>query len=228
VLPESQPEKEQVPGEKLIRGKRVRSRCIGMSLNKMRIIVGVAMIAISLITVDSRSFGDTTPQKGDVLPDITIPVPQNNTDKDYLGLKAGAFFKIPQIKAEVVIIEIFSMYCPYCQREAPEVNRLYNLIEHNPGLKGKIKMIGLGPGNTKFEVQVFKKNYNVPFPLVPDEDFSLHKSFGEVRTPYFFGVKINNDGTHRVFYSELGGLQGAERFLGLMVKLSGLNPGGAQ
>jgi peroxiredoxin len=212
-----------VSGEKL-----VRSGGIGMSLNKMSIIVGVAMIVISLITLDSRSIGGTAPQRGDVLPDITIPVPQNNTDKEYLGLKAGAFFKIPQIKAEVVLIEIFSMYCPYCQREAPEVNRLYRLIEHDQELKGRIKMIGLGTGNTKFEVEVFKKNYNVPFPLFPDEDFSLHKSFGEVRTPYFVGIKINNDGTHRVFYSELGGLQGAEQFLRLVVKSSELNGGGSQ
>jgi hypothetical protein len=88
-------------------------------------------------------------------------------------------------------------------------------------------LIGLGTGNTKFEVEVFKKKYGVPFPLFPDEDFIFHKSFGEVRTPYFIGVKINTDGTHQVFYSKLGGLEGAEQFLRLMIQGSGLNEGGA-
>jgi len=199
-----------------------------MSRRKAVTLLSVVAIAVSLAVVNAHSFGATAPQKGDVLPDIKIPVPLNNDDKAYLGVEQGAFFTIPQIKAAVVIIEIFSMYCPYCQREAPEVNRLYSLIENDPRLRGKIKLIGLGTGNSKFEVEVFKKKYNVPFPLFPDEDFMFHKSFGEVRTPYFIGVRINTDGTHQVFYSKLGGLEGAEQFLRLIIRWSGLNEGGAQ
>ncbi len=199
-----------------------------MSHNKAGTLLWVVASVISLVLLNSQSFGAKTPQKGDVLPDIAIPVPYHATDKAYLGIAQGAFFKVPQIKAAVVIIEIFSMYCPYCQREAPEVNRLYTLIENNPALKGKIKLIGLGTGNTKFEVEVFRKNYTVPFPLVPDEDFTMHKGFGEVRTPYFIGVRINADGTHQVFYSKLGGFGAAEEFLKLVVQFSGLKEGGAQ
>jgi len=199
-----------------------------MSHNKAGTLLSVVAIVILLVLLNSQAFGGKTPQKGDTLPDINIPVPKSDADKDYLGLKGGAFFTIPRIKAPVVIIEIFSMYCPYCQREAPEVNRLYRLIENNPALKGKIKLIGLGTGNTKFEVEVFRKNYTVPFPLVPDEDFTVHKGFGEVRTPYFIGVRINADGTHQVFYSKLGGFGAAEQFLQLVVQWSGLNEGGAQ
>ena len=171
----------------------------------------------------SLAFGSNVPPvKGDVLPEIKITVPQNATDRSYLGLEGKGFFKIPQIKATIVIIEIFSMYCPYCQKEAPEVNRLYSIIEGNTDLKDKIKLIGIGAGNSSFEVEVYKKKYNVPFPLFPDEDFSIHKCIGEVRTPYFLGVKINDDGTHRIFYSQLGKFKGAEPFLELMLQVSGL------
>ncbi len=199
-----------------------------MSHRKAGMLLRVAAIVLSLVLLNSQPLAARTPQKGDVLPDIAIPVPPDDADKDYLGIKGGGFFKIPWIKARAVIIEIFSMYCPYCQREAPEVNRLFNLIENDPALKGKIKLIGLGTGNTNFEVEVFKKKYNVPFPLVPDEEFTVHKGFGEVRTPYFIGVRINADGTHQVFYSKLGGFGGAEEFLKLVVQSSGLNEGGAQ
>jgi len=193
--------------------------------NKMKgIPISVATIAIFLTLLHySLVFGSNVPPlKGDVLPEIKITVPQNATHRSYLGLESSGFFKIPQIKAKIVIIEIFSMYCPYCQKEAPEINRLYSIIEGNPDLKDKIKLIGIGAGNSSFEVEVFKKKYNVPFPLFPDEDFSIHKCIGEVRTPYFLGVKINNDGTHRIFYSQLGKFKRAEPFLELMLQESGL------
>jgi len=183
----------------------------------------LATIAILIVLFQSLAFGSNAPPvKGDVLPDMKITVPQNATDRSYLGLERSGFFTIPQIKATIVIIEIFSMYCPYCQKEAPEINRLYSIIQGNPDLKDKIKLIGIGAGNSSFEVKVYKKKYNVPFPLFPDEDFSIHKCIGEVRTPYFLGVKINDDGTHRIFYSQLGKFKGAESFLELMLRESGL------
>jgi len=165
------------------------------------------------------------PAVGGPLPDFSLPMPKERADKTYLDISGSFFsgtFKIPQIKANVVIIEIFSMYCPYCQAEAPNVNSLFNKIESNPALKGKIKLVGIGIGNSDYEVGVFKKKYNVAFPLFPDGDFKIHKLMGEVRTPYFIGVRINPDGSHQVFYSKLGAFEGVDQFLNQMIKLSGL------
>lgn len=162
------------------------------------------------------------PEKGETLPVFNLPIPKNPAEKVYLGLSGEGFFKIPQIKAKVVIIEIYSMYCPFCQKDAPGVNELYHLIEKNPDLRGKIKMIGIGAGNTLFEVETFKKTYSVPFPLFPDKDFSIHKVCGEVRTPYFMVVKINDDGSHQIVHSQLGNYPGAAPFLETVLKASGL------
>ena len=162
------------------------------------------------------------PEKGEVLPVMNLPTPKNPDERSYLGLSGSGLFKIPQIKAKVVIIEIFSMYCPYCQKDAPGVNELYRLIENNADIKNKIKLIGIGAGNSSYEVEVFKKTYNVPFPLFPDKDFTIHKACGEVRTPYFMVVKINEDGTHQIVHNQLGGYPGAEPFLELVLKASGL------
>jgi thiol-disulfide isomerase/thioredoxin len=166
------------------------------------------------------------PAEGGPLPVIKLPIPKVSGEKDYLGLKGEGTFTIPQIKAKVVIIEIFSMYCPYCQNEAPRVNELYNAIENNPDLKGKIKIIGIGAGNTPMEVDVFRKKYQIAFPLFPDVDYYIHKVCGEVRTPYFIGVRINENGTHKVIYSKLGGIGDANQFLELIKKLSGLKKEG--
>jgi peroxiredoxin len=177
-----------------------------------------------LAVTSSLTAAGSPPVVGGTLPDIKLPIPKDSAEKNYLDLGFFGFgtFKIPEIKAKLVIIEIFSMYCPYCQREAPNVNQLYAKIEQNPALKGKIKIIGIGAGNTSFEVGTFKKKYNVPFPLFADEDYVIHKTLGEVRTPYFIGVKINSDGSHQVIHSKLGNLEGVDQFLEMIVKLSGL------
>lgn len=158
------------------------------------------------------------PAVGGMMPEVVLHVPQQAEEKAYLGIKSGEQFKVPQIAADVVIIEIFSMYCPHCQKDAPRVNELYSLISTRSDLKNRVKMIGIGAGNTAFEVQLFKDKYKVPFPLFPDEDFKIHKLLGEVRTPYFIGVEIRADGWHRVLFSSVGAIEEFQGFLDYLLK----------
>jgi len=194
---------------------------------KKRIVFRMLSIIIALICAVPVMAAPQPPAAGGLLPDMKLAMPKDSGDKSYLGLSFGfGSFRIPQIKAQVVIVEIFSMYCPYCQKEAPKVNELYMKIEQNPELKGKIKIIGIGVGNSNYEVELFKKRYNVLFPLFADGDYIIHKQLGEVRTPYFIGVNIKPDGSQQVFYSKLGAFESADQFLEMMIKLSGLQLGG--
>jgi thiol-disulfide isomerase/thioredoxin len=197
------------------------SRKEGTGMSK----IGICLFIIVIFFTGFISYtlaATVSPSKGDVLPKINLPIPKSPDENKYLGLSGVGTFRIPQIKAKIVIVEVFSMYCPYCQKDAPRINEMYQTVENNPGLKNRIKIIGIGAGNSAFEVEVFKKTYSVPFPLFADKDFSIHKLLGEVRTPYFVAIKINEDGTHQVVHSQLGDFQGAEPFLELIMKASGL------
>ena len=176
--------------------------------------IQILALGFCLFVISQASIAETSPPaEGGSLPELIL---QSPTDPDHfriLGLSNQPTFTIPQINASIVIIEIFSMYCPHCQSEAPRINDLYQKILKTPKLKDAVRMIGIGVGNSKFEVEFFRKTYSVPFPLVPDGKFTIHKQLGEVRTPYFIAVRINPDKTHRVFYSKLGAIDNPDQFL---------------
>jgi hypothetical protein len=50
------------------------------------------------------------PAEGGVLPVFDLPVPAAGPEQDYLGVAGKTVFSIADIRAEVVIIEIFNMY----------------------------------------------------------------------------------------------------------------------
>lgn len=159
---------------------------------------------------------------GDPLPAISLASPEVEAQRAYLGLKEAGPFSLTDIAAELVIVEIFSMYCPHCQREAPKVNQLYQLLLDTPELRHRVKLIGIGVGNSPMEVDFFKDTYEVRFPLFPDGDFAIHKALGEPRTPYFMGIKIGPDRKASLVYANLGGFEDPADFVKEIMTKAGL------
>ena len=150
---------------------------------------------------------------GKQLPAIKLATSKDQSLRNYLGLQEKASFSVEEIKCEILIIEIFSMYCPHCQKDAPAINELYELIENDKKIAGRVKLIGIGAGNSAFEIDVFKKKYKIPFPLFADADFTILEEMGNVRTPYFIGICNQGKMKNRIFFSQLSGFNGAEEFL---------------
>jgi len=155
--------------------------------------------------------------------DFSLPVPVDETQKQALGLSMEGQFFLGQIDADFVIIEIFSMYCPICQREAPNVNKLYRLIQGRPALKNRVTLIGIGAGNSPFEVNFFKEKYDIKFPLFSDPDFTIHKKIKNVRTPHFFGLLMQEDKKFKIVYSQSGEVSNPEVFLKTLLDTSELH-----
>lgn len=150
---------------------------------------------------------------GDTLPDAEIKGQISPNHAAYLGLPAGgAPFRLSQIKAELVLVEIFSMYCPRCQAAAPKLNRVFERLKASP-LGSRLKFVALGAGNTPFEVDYFRKKHNASMPMFPDTDYTLHKVFGNVGTPAFFMLRALPGGKGlKVLLAQEGATEGEDAF----------------
>jgi len=189
----------------------------------------ILLFSFGCVSFETKSSSIISPTKSSPPPEekITLPifefsVPQNEWEKNYLGVSGSGNFNVTQINTSVLIIEVFSMYCPHCQRSAPLVNDLFQTIQGRTDLKQKIKMIGIGVGNSHYEVDLFKNKYGIPFPLFPDQNGSISTMLGVSGTPTFIGAKINRDGTTERFYFTSGELNDAVDFLSELLNLSGL------
>jgi hypothetical protein len=57
------------------------------------------------------------------------------------------------------------------------VNDLFDLLEKG-GHADKVKLLGIGAGNSAMEVDIFRAKFEPRFPLVPDQDFTVHDACG--------------------------------------------------
>ncbi len=134
---------------------------------------------------------------GDTLPLLTSRQELSEADRKYLGIKQGGFlffgspeFSVQDIDAEVIVVEFFNCYCTSCQAQAPILNKVYAKIVEDKNLAQRVKFIGIGAGNNMREIARFKQEKEVPFPIIPDQDFSLYEAIGDPGgTPFTLIVK---------------------------------------
>lgn len=71
----------------------------------------IAFIALVVgIFAAAAVAADSPPEVGSSFPDIRLPVPAAEEHRRYLGLPDTVEFAIPQIKANLVIVEVLNMY----------------------------------------------------------------------------------------------------------------------
>lgn len=165
--------------------------------------MGIPAIAADPVRVDAKQLGQ-----------IKFAAPENPSQRKYLGLTGPGDFNLTDVKAKYIIVEVFSMYCPICQREASKVNQCHELIQKNSAHRGKVKVVGIGTGNTPFEVDIFRRKYAIQFPLLPDDGFLIQKAFPQqLRTPTFVTVRNRGEKGLELVHLHVGELATAEAFI---------------
>ena len=101
-------------------------------------------------------------------------------------------------RAEVVVLDFFDMYCHKCQTAASHVNDLHALARQR-GYGSRIDFYAIGWGNTPMECEMYRKRFDVPFPVVSDRDRSISGRFGKFRPPLLVALR-KEGGQWKEFY----------------------------
>ena len=157
------------------------------------------VLSHGLISADIKLIG-----KGAQFPDVTFKDGVSKEERSYLGLSRKANFSFKDFTGSLFITEVFSTYCMSCPKNVPILNDAYSAIQNDPELKGKIKVIGIAVGNNSNEVEGFRKEYRVLYPILSDPRFTAHTALGNPRVPCTLFIRKNTKGNNIVIYAHQG------------------------
>ncbi len=193
-------------------------------MNKISILV--ALLLVGCAATEQREVEPPKLEEPVAIDSLAIPLPRPSSESDaaYLGLAdVEESFHMDQIRARVLVIEVFDMYCRFCQGMAPTVDEVYELNLRS-GFGDEVKMIGIGRMNTALEVSAFKEKYDVKFPLFPDHDLSITRALQaqDEGTPHFIVIKMAPGDRVRVVHTRTGAFEDPEAFYDDILERSGL------
>ncbi len=148
-------------------------------------------------------------EKGNKLGDLEFPAPLTSEDASYLGVPADKPFKLSQVGAPYVLVEVFATGCSHCFAHAPHMNELFEKLKKDPETAGKVKVIGLASGDSKDNTAAWKKQCKVPFALVADTDSKTVDKMNIMGTP----TTILFDKKGDVLYAKPGAFPDVDGFL---------------
>ncbi|MCX5657855.1 MAG: redoxin domain-containing protein [Candidatus Omnitrophica bacterium] len=153
---------------------------------------------------------------------LELTSPTDTKELDYLGLTANrSVFLVSEIKADVIIVELVTAYCSYCEGKISRLNEVYQLVQKSP-YSEKIKIIGVGMSNTERELNLFKEKYNIPFPLFADPENRIYTVSGRVDMPHWVVLKSDQNGEMKEIYSASRELPEPKAFLDMILEKSNI------
>lgn len=154
---------------------------------------------------------------GDVFPSCRLVVLKGIADRSYLGLQPGAkSFALSDVPAGFLLVELYNELCSGCLKEVSSYNQLHRLIEDDPFLKGKLKMIGMGVGSLKRSVAKFRRKNKVSFPLFADSKREIFQCMGSPELPVLYLLKRDSGQTRRIVMVHSGHVGSPQKLLALV------------
>jgi len=139
-------------------------------------------LSTSLLFADDQG---TKVKNGQKVPEFKFEL--NKSDK-------GA---ISDYRGKIVLINFFATWCPPCRKELPEIEKdIWSQYKGNP----RFAMLTFGREHNWEELNIFKEQNNISFPVYPDPDRSIYGFFAEKMIPRNFVIDENGN----IIYMSVG------------------------
>ena len=146
-------------------------------------------------------------------PDLSFQNILSSGDRMYLGISGKASFTFREITADLIIIDLTNTYCFKCKENIPVLNEVFREIENSSPLKGKVKIVSIAIGNTRNEIESYKREHKPLYPLIADPFFAVHKALGSPRVPYSLFIKSDASGNRIIWKTHQGIFEAASSLL---------------
>ena len=153
------------------------------NLTAMMPLVFISVMVVGAIIASANAVAAKPISEGSTLPEFKMDLASQPDMLKYLGIESGTEFSLSQIRAKLILIEVFSAVCPACLKNAPNVNKLYDIISNDADLNKDVKLVGIAVGDDDKLVNVYKNNFDIKFPLVADPKEEIDSRLGYMSTP---------------------------------------------
>ena len=82
----------------------------------------VALVFLAVFFLCTTAIAGDGPRVGGELKNLTLNDPLPADQAAYLGVSGKGPFRLSDIKGKTLLIEVYTLYCPFCQAEADRVN----------------------------------------------------------------------------------------------------------
>ncbi len=121
----------------------------------------------------------------------------------------GSQVSLSSFRGKPVYINFFTTWCPICEEEQDELNRVANAT------KGNVQFIGISMKENLQPVAEYAKRNNVPYPIAADTNGSVSRKYFTIGQPVHFFIDSNG-----IIRNRISGPASYERLIGELEKIS--------
>lgn len=148
---------------------------------RVLIIVLVAGVMSADLLLDYRMNGQAHPQESETAESLGLEIGTavGELAPDFTGTTIeGQDLALSDLRGKVVLVNIFASWCGPCRVEAPHLVEVYNSLDQD-----KFEFIGLNLQERPAEVEFFRDEFFIDFPLVLNEGGDLTNIYTPIGLP---------------------------------------------